>query len=53
VQINPDAIARNDPVFYKRMCELIAELFQFRIGERLIEKSHRFCIRAPLSALSQ
>ena len=42
MKINPDAINGNDPDFDKRMCELIAESFQLRISERLIEKAHRF-----------
>ena len=45
MQINPDAITGNNPDFDERMCELVAELFQLRISERLIEKSHRFRVR--------
>ena len=53
MKINPDAIAGNDPDFDKCMCELIAELFQVRISERLIEKAHRFRVGATRRAFGQ
>jgi hypothetical protein len=53
VQINPDPITGNHPDFDKRMCDSIAEFFQFRIAKRLIDKAHCFSIRAPRRALGQ
>jgi len=53
LQINSDAIPGNDAALDKRVCELIAEFFQLPISECLIEKSHRFGIRASPGALGQ
>ena len=53
VKINPDAIAGNDTDFDKHMGELIAEFFQLRISERLIEKAHRFRVRPKRGAFGQ
>ena len=49
----PDPITGNDPDFDKRTCKFIAEFFQRRITERLIEKAHRFGIGPTRGAFGQ